>query len=45
MHIGDNELTPTLGELGLISTNEDEILEEAVQLGKTGNIIRRYQGP
>ena len=26
-------------KLGLISTNEDEILEEAVQLGKTGNII------
>lgn len=43
LHIGDNELTPTLAELGLTSTNEDEIVEEAVMLGKTGNIIRRYK--
>ena len=29
LHIGDNELTPTLAELGLTSTNEDEIVEDA----------------
>lgn len=43
LQIGDKELTPTLKELGLVSTNEDEIVEEAAELGKTGNIIRRYK--
>lgn len=45
LHIGDNELTPTLGELGLISTNEDEILEEAVQLGQDRQYHQALQGP
>ena len=43
LHIGDNELTPTLGELGLTGTNESDIVEEAIGLGKTGNIIKRYK--
>lgn len=43
LHIGDHELTPTLGELGLTGTNESDIVEEAVGLGKTGNIIKRYK--
>ncbi|MGN8801466.1 VanW family protein [Candidatus Merdisoma sp. HCP28S3_D10] len=43
LQIGDKELTPTLKELGLVSTNEEEIVEEAAELGKSGNMIRRYK--
>ena len=42
LNIGENQLQPTLGELGLECTNLD-VVDEAVQLGKTGNIIQRYK--
>ena len=42
LNIGDNQLQTTLGDLGLSCTNM-EVVEEAVQLGKTGNIIQRYK--
>ena len=42
LNIGENQLQPTLSELGLSCTNMD-VIEEAAQLGKTGNIIRRYK--
>ena len=42
LNIGDNQLQTTLGDLGLSCTNMD-VVEEAVQLGKTGNIIQRYK--
>lgn len=43
LKIGENELTPTLSELGLTGTNESEVVEQAIQLGKAGNIIKRYK--
>ncbi len=43
LHIGDNEVSPTLSELGLQSTNKEEIVEQAIELGKSGNIIKRYK--
>lgn len=42
LNIGDNQLQTTLGDLGLSCTNL-EVIEEAAQLGKTGNIIQRYK--
>ena len=42
LNIGDNQLQTTLGDLGLSCTNM-EVVEEAAQLGKTGNIIQRYK--
>lgn len=42
LNIGDNQLQTTLGDLGLSCTNLD-VIEEAAQLGKTGNIIQRYK--
>ena len=42
LKIGDHQLQPTLSELGLECTNLD-VTEEAVQLGKVGNIIQRYK--
>lgn len=42
LEIGDHQLTPTLSDLGLSSTNMD-VIQEAAQLGKTGNIIQRYK--
>ena len=42
LNIGDNQIETTLADLGLSCTNMD-VVEEAVQLGKTGNIIQRYK--
>lgn len=42
LDIADNELMVTLGELGLSCTNLD-VVDEAMELGKTGNIIQRYK--
>lgn len=42
LYIGENQLQPTLSALGLECTNLD-VTEEALQLGKTGNIIQRYK--
>lgn len=42
LYIGENQLQPTLSTLGLECTNLD-VTEEALQLGKTGNIIQRYK--
>lgn len=42
LKIGENQLYPTLSELGLECTNLD-VTEEALLLGKTGNIIQRYK--
>ena len=42
LKIGDHQLQPALSELGLECTNLD-VTEEAVQLGKVGNIIQRYK--
>lgn len=42
LDIADNELVVTLGELGLSCTNLD-VVDEAMELGKTGNIIQRYK--
>lgn len=39
---GKNELEVTAGELG-VSWGNQEILEEAVTLGKSGNLISRYK--
>ena len=42
LHIQDHQLTPTLGELGLSCSNMD-VAQEAAELGRTGNIIKRYK--
>jgi vancomycin resistance protein YoaR len=42
LKIFDNELQVALQDLGLSCTNLD-VIQEAAQLGKTGNIIRRYK--
>ena len=42
LKIFENQLSVTLEELGLSCTNLN-VTEEAVQLGKTGNIIKRYK--
>ena len=39
---GDSSVTATASQLGLAWGNE-EIVEEAVNLGKTGNLIARYK--
>lgn len=42
LEIFDEQLQVTLGELGLECTNLD-VIDEAAQLGKKGNIIKRYK--
>lgn len=42
LEIFDEQVEVTLGELGLGCTNLN-VIEEAVQLGKTGNVIKRYK--
>ncbi|MCI9306809.1 MAG: hypothetical protein HFI28_10145 [Lachnospiraceae bacterium] len=42
LEIFDEQVEVTLGELGLRCTNMD-VIEEAAQLGKTGNAIKRYK--
>jgi len=42
LDIFDSQLQVTLRELGLTCTNMD-VIDEALQLGKTGNIIKRYK--
>ena len=42
LQIFENEVEVALGELGLRCTNLN-VVEEAVSLGKTGNIIKRYK--
>lgn len=42
LEIFDEQLQVTLGELGLGCTNLN-VVEEAAQLGKTGNVIKRYK--
>lgn len=42
LEIFDEQLQITLGELGLECTNLD-VIDEAAQLGKKGNIIKRYK--
>lgn len=42
VEIFGNPLNVTMGELGLSCTNLN-VIEEAVQIGKTGNIIKRYK--
>lgn len=42
LEIFDEKVEVTLGELGLRCTNMD-VIEEAAQLGKTGNAIKRYK--
>lgn len=40
--IGENRLEVTLQDLGLTCANS-EVIDEALSLGRTGNIIRRYK--
>ena len=42
LEIFDEQLSVTLGELGLECTNLN-VIEEAAQLGKAGNAIKRYK--
>lgn len=42
LEIFDEQVEVTLGELGLGCTNLN-VIEEAAQLGKTGNVIKRYK--
>lgn len=42
LEIFDEQLQVTLGDLGLECTNLD-VIDEAAQLGKKGNIIKRYK--
>ncbi len=42
VEIFDHQLEVTLGELGLRCTNP-EVVQEAIQLGTKGNIIKRYK--
>lgn len=40
--IGDEELEVSLGDIGIAWENQ-EVVEEAYDLGKTGNLIKRYK--
>lgn len=40
--VGDHDLTAPLSTFGIVYANE-ETVEEALKLGKTGNIIKRYK--
>ena len=40
--VGDHELKVSRGDLGVTWTNED-VVDEALRLGKSGNLIRRYK--
>lgn len=42
VNIDDNKVETALVELGL-TTEENEVLEEALNFGKTGNFIKRYK--
>ena len=42
LEIYDEQMEVTLGELGLRCSNPD-VIDEAAQLGKTGNAIKRYK--
>ena len=42
LEIFDEQMEVTLGELGLRCSNPD-VIDEAAQLGKTGNAIKRYK--
>ena len=42
LRINEEEMTVTAGQLGLKLSNE-EILDEALSLGKSGNIVQRYK--
>ena len=40
--VGDHEVEVSRGDLGVTWTNED-VIDEALRLGKSGNLIRRYK--
>lgn len=40
--VGENVVYETIGDLGY-SADPDEIIEQALNLGKTGNLIKRYK--
>ena len=42
LSVGDQELEVSRGDLGVAWTNED-VVDEALRLGKSGNLIRRYK--
>ena len=42
LSVGENELNVSRSDLGVTWTNED-VVEEAVRLGKSGNLIKRYK--
>ena len=41
--IEDKEVIKTMGDLGVQATNESAIVEEALGLGKKGNVLKRYK--
>ena len=42
LNVNGNEVTTTVGKLGYKWSNKD-IIEEAVTLGKSGNVVKRYK--
>ena len=40
--VGDNTVTVKAGEMGIVWSNQD-VLDEALSLGKQGNIVKRYK--
>lgn len=40
--VGDNTVTVNAGEMGIVWTNQD-VLDEALSLGRQGNIVKRYK--
>ena len=43
LEAGDKQLSFTAGQMGLASVNEEEVLQTAFGVGKTGNLIKRYK--
>lgn len=43
LRVEEEQVEVTLGDLGLVAENMDEVVEEAVDYGKEGSVWKRYQ--